>query len=209
MPALDQVARFKQLLVDLEGRDLTPRQVHDQDRRDRPSPPRWSQPMQVLGLVLFAVGFGISVQATWQEVGVSAITGLLVGLLVVAGQRWPRLVLVSPFLASVVVSAVVLELFEHDVLDGGPIQLIVPALFFFIPGDSITAAGLELSVGRMTAGSARLVYSLVTLLVLAFGALVAAVIVRSTGQRPLRRHRRRQPGHSWPCGAAGWPSPSA
>src|SRR6478735_10925962 len=28
VPALDQVARFKQLLVDLEGQDLTPRQVH-------------------------------------------------------------------------------------------------------------------------------------------------------------------------------------
>jgi uncharacterized membrane protein YjjP (DUF1212 family) len=177
VPALDQVARFKQLLVDLEGRDLTPRQVHTRIDEIATSPPRWSQPMQVLGLVLFAVGFGISVQATWQEVGVSATTGLLVGLLVIAGQRWPRLVLVSPFLASVVVSVVVLQLFEHDVLDGGPIQLIVPALFFFIPGDSITAAGPELSVGRMTAGSARLIYSVVMLLVLAFGAVVAAVIV--------------------------------
>jgi uncharacterized membrane protein YjjB (DUF3815 family) len=97
-------------------------------------------------------------------------------LLVVAGQHWPRLVLALPFVASVVVTAVVLTLFEHDVLDGGPIQLIVPALFFFIPGDAITAAGLELSVGRMTAGAARLVYSVVMLMVLAFGALVGALV---------------------------------
>ena len=179
VPALDQVARFKQLLVDLESRELTPQQVQTRIDEIASSPPRWSQPMQVLGLVLFAVGFGISVQATWQEVGISSLTGLLVGLLVIAGQRWPRLVLISPFLASVVVSAVVLELFEHGVIDGGPIQLLVPALFFFIPGDSITAAGLELSVGRMTAGAARLVYSLVSLLVLAFGAIVAATIVQA------------------------------
>ena len=179
MPALDQVARFKQLLVDLEGQELTARQVQTRIDEIASSPPRWSQPMQVLGLVLFAVGFGISVQATWQEVGISSITGLLVGLLVIAGQRWPRLVLISPFLASVVVSVVVLELFERGVIDGGPIQLIVPALFFFIPGDSITAAGLELSVGRMTAGAARLVYSLVSLLVLAFGTIVAATIVQA------------------------------
>ena len=179
VPALDQVARFKQLLVDLESRELTPQQVQTRIDEIASSPPRWSQPMQVLGLVLFAVGFGISVQATWQEVGISSLTGLLVGLLVIAGQRWPRLVLISPFLASVVVSAVVLELFEHGVIDGGPIQLLVPALFFFIPGDSITAAGLELSAGRMTAGAARLVYSLVSLLVLAFGTIVAATIVQA------------------------------
>ena len=69
----------------------------------------------MLGLTLFSIGFGISVQATWQEVGVSALTGFLVGLLVVAGGR-PRLAVASPFLASVVVSVVVLELFEHTAL---------------------------------------------------------------------------------------------
>ena len=117
-------------------------------------------------------------QATWQEVGVSALTGLLVGLLVVAGLGRKRLALVSPFLASVVVSIVVLELFRRGWLDGGPIQLIVPALFFFIPGDAISAAALELADNRITAGAPRLVYSLVVLVVLAFGALVATVVVR-------------------------------
>ena len=38
--------------------------------------------------------------------GVSALTGLLVGVLVVAGAGRRRLVLVSPFLASLLVSAV-------------------------------------------------------------------------------------------------------
>jgi metal-sulfur cluster biosynthetic enzyme/uncharacterized membrane protein YjjB (DUF3815 family) len=129
-------------------------------------------------LTLFSVGFGISVQGTWQEVGVSAVTGLLVGLLVVAGSRSPRLAAASPFLASVLVSAVVLELFQHTTLEGGPIQLIIPALFYFIPGDAITAGALELAGNRITAGASRLVYSLVVLLVLAFGALVATVIVQ-------------------------------
>jgi uncharacterized membrane protein YjjB (DUF3815 family) len=179
VPALDQVSQFKRVLVDLGSAALTAAQATARIEAITASPPRWSPPMQVLGLVLFAVGFGISVQATWQEVGISAITGLLVGLLVIAGQRWPRLVLLSPFLASVLVSAVVLELFEHGKIEGGPIQLIVPALFYFIPGDSITAAGLELSVGRMTAGASRLVYSLVSLLILAFGTLAATAIVRA------------------------------
>jgi uncharacterized membrane protein YjjB (DUF3815 family) len=131
---------------------------------------------EIIGLTAFTVGFGISVQATWQEVGVSAVTGLLVGLLVVAGIGRRRLSLASPFLALLGVSVLVLELFEHGRFDGGPIQLIVPALFFFIPGDAISAAALELADNRITAGASRLVYSLVTLLVLAFGALVATVV---------------------------------
>jgi uncharacterized membrane protein YjjB (DUF3815 family) len=51
----------------------------------------------------------------------------------------------------------------------------VPVLLH--PGDAISAAMLELADGRITAGATRLIYSVALLLVLAFGALVATVIV--------------------------------
>ena len=178
VPPLNQVSELKRLLDRIDARELSPRGAAEELAALRALPRRWSAPWQVLGLTLFSVGFGISVQGTWQEVGVSAVTGLLVGLLVVAGSRSPRLAAASPFLASVLVSAVVLELFQHTTLEGGPIQLIIPALFYFIPGDAITAGALELAGNRITAGASRLVYSLVVLLVLAFGALVATVIVQ-------------------------------
>jgi uncharacterized membrane protein YjjB (DUF3815 family) len=76
------------------------------------------------------------------------------------------------------VTVVVLLLVEHHLVDGGPIQLIVPALFYFIPGDAICAAAMELADNRMTAGAARLSYSVVALFVLAFGALVGTVLLR-------------------------------
>ncbi|MFC7528646.1 threonine/serine exporter ThrE family protein [Actinoplanes sp. GCM10030250] len=178
VPPLHQVSRMKTLLAEVHGHGLTAGEAAGRLAEIRALPPRWSRPWQVLGLMAFTVGFGISVQATWQQVGVSALTGLLVGVLVVAGAGHRRLVLVSPFLASLLVSAVVLILHERGLLDGGPIQLIIPALFFFIPGDAITAAALELANNRMTAGAARLVYSSVVLLVLAFGALVATVVLQ-------------------------------
>ena len=178
VPPLEQVALAKRLIAAIHRDRLSAATATDRLAEIRALRPRWSRPARVLGLVAFTVGFGISVQATWQQVGVSALTGLLVGLLVVAGDGRPRLVLVSPFLCSLLVSAVVIELYEHNLLAGGPIQLIVPALFFFIPGDAISAAALELSLNRMTAGAARLVYSLVVLLVLAFGALIATVVLR-------------------------------
>src|SRR5262245_672486 len=178
VPQLNQVAELKRLLLELHGRGLSPHETTRRLAAIRALPPQWSKPVQVLGLTLFSVGFGISVQATWQEVGVSALAGLLVGLLVVGTQGRRSFVVVAPFVASVVVSTVVLLIFEHGWIDGGPIQLMVPALFFFIPGDAITAGALELADNRITAGASRLVYSLVVLLVLAFGALVATVLAR-------------------------------
>ncbi|GAA4600616.1 uncharacterized membrane protein YjjP (DUF1212 family) [Actinoplanes octamycinicus] len=178
VPPLHRVSLIKALLSRVYSGGLSASDATDQLHAIRRLPGRWSRPWQVLGLVAFTVGFGISVQATWQQVGVSALTGLLIGLLVVAGGRRRGLVLIEPFLASLLVTAVVLTLHQHDLIAGGPIQLIVPALFYFIPGDAITAAALELAVNRMTAGAARLVYSMVVLLILAFGALMATVLLQ-------------------------------
>ncbi|BCY11343.1 threonine/serine exporter family protein [Actinoplanes sp. L3-i22] len=176
VPPLHQVTQVKQLLHRIH-RGLPAAAAAERLAAIRALPPRWSRPWQVLGLVAFTVGFGISVQATWQQVGVSALTGLLIGLLVVAGGGHRRLLLIEPFVASLLVSVVVLTLDRHGVIAGGPIQLILPALFYFIPGDAISAAALELAANRMTAGAARLVYSTVVLLVLAFGALMATVVL--------------------------------
>lgn len=176
VPPLHQVTKVKDLLHAIRT-GLPADRAAERLALIRALPPRWSRPWQVLGLVAFTVGFGISVQATWQQVGVSALTGLLIGLLVVAGGGRRRLVLIEPFVASLLVTAVVLTIHQHGLIAGGPIQLIVPALFYFIPGDAITAAALELAANRMTAGAARLVYSMVVLLVLAFGALMATVLL--------------------------------
>ena len=172
VPPLNQVTAFKTLISALPA--LSEEEAARRLGEIEAMPPRWNKPWQVAGLVFFTVGFGTSVQATWQQVGVSAVTGLLVGLLIVSGRGG----LVAPFAASVLVTTVVLVLYDRGAIDGGPIQLIVPALFYFIPGDAISAAALELAMNRMTAGAARLIYSIVVLLVLAFGALVATVLLR-------------------------------
>jgi uncharacterized membrane protein YjjP (DUF1212 family) len=178
VPPLDQVSDFKRLLGEIDDGRLTALQAAERLAALQQRPPRFSRPWQVLGLVLFATGFGISVQATGQEVLASAVLGAVVGLIVVAGQTRPRLALVAPFVASVAVSTLALFAYKEGWIDGGPIQLMVPCLFFFIPGDAISAGMLELADGRITAGATRIVYSLAILLVLAFGALVATVIAR-------------------------------
>jgi uncharacterized membrane protein YjjP (DUF1212 family) len=177
VPPLHQVSELKRLLAGIDAGELTAGEATLRLAELRRRPPIFGRGWRVVGLMLFAVGFGISVQATWQEVLASAVLGLGVGLLVVASEPRPRVALVAPFVASVGVSALVLVAYREDWLDGGPIQLMVPALFFFIPGDALAAAMLELADGRITAGAVRLVYSLAVLLMLGFGALVATVLV--------------------------------
>jgi uncharacterized membrane protein YjjB (DUF3815 family) len=65
---------------------------------DREAPP-FAAPWRVLGVALFSAGFSVSVQATWQE---AIVTGLL-GLLILAAERWPRLEPLAPLLASLLV----------------------------------------------------------------------------------------------------------
>lgn len=177
VPPLHQVSAFKRLLAAVDAGEFTAAEAARRLADLRRSPPLYGRGARVAGLVLFAVGFGVSVQSTWQEVVASAVLGLGVGLLVVAAETRPRFALVAPFAASTGVSALVLVAYEEGWIDGGPIQLIVPALFYFIPGDALSAAMLELAGGRITAGASRLVYSLAVLLMLGFGALLATVLL--------------------------------
>src|SRR5262249_8135000 len=176
VPPLDQVSDFKALLLAIEGGQLSAEAALARLDALAKRPSRFSKRAQVVGLGLFSTGFGISVQATGQEIIAAAVLGLLVGVIAVAAQDRPRLTIVAPFVVSVTVSTLTLLVYKHGWIDGGPIQLMVPCLFFFIFGDAISVGMLELADGRMIAGAARVLYSLAILLVLAFGALVGTVL---------------------------------
>jgi uncharacterized membrane protein YjjP (DUF1212 family) len=176
VPPLDQVSDFQRLLRAIESGGVPAREALRQLDALTRRPPLWSRGWQVIGLGLFSAGFGISVQATGQEVVAATVLGLLVGVIAVAAQRRAHLALVAPFVSSVCVSTLTLIAYKQGWIDGGPIQLMVPCLFFFIPGDAISAGMLELADGRMTAGAVRVIYSIAILLVLAFGALIGTVL---------------------------------
>jgi uncharacterized membrane protein YjjP (DUF1212 family) len=140
------------------------------------SPPLYPEWLKALGIVLFTIGFSVNVQATWQEVGFAALTGAIVGLIVVAGDRIQRVSLLTPFVAAVAVAVVVLLIFDHYEIDGGPILLMIPALFFFIPGDILSASMFEMAAGRITSGGVQFVYSIFVLLLLYLGVVIGAAL---------------------------------
>ncbi len=177
VPPLDAVSDLKRLLGEIDAGGLSAGEAQASVAALATARPRYSKLWVVVGMAAFSAGFGISIQATWQEVGVSAVLGLFVGLLYVAAQGRGAWELLAPFIGSVLVTSLVLVAFKRDWLDGGPIELIIPSLFIFIPGDGLAAAMLELADARITAGTARLVSSLAALLMLGFGALLATVLV--------------------------------
>jgi len=121
------------------------------------SPPIYAEWMKALGIVLFTIGFSVNVQGTWQGVGSAALTALAVGAIVMLGDRIPRVSVTEPFVAAIAVSLIVLLLVDPATVDGGAILLMVPALFFFIPGDVLSASMYQLAAGRITVGATQFV----------------------------------------------------
>ncbi|MFJ3498166.1 threonine/serine exporter ThrE family protein [Streptomyces sp. NPDC086091] len=181
---LDRDTALKPLLTDVEagraGLREAARRLAAIERAPAPYP--WW--LKLLGVVLFALGFAPLMQATWYEIATTAVLGTLTAALAVAADRVPRLALVLPLVASATVSFVTIELFADDPARGGPVLLMLPALFYFVPGDYLSAATAELAGGLITTGAIRLVYSVFLLVQLYVGVLLG-VLVTGTSTRAL------------------------
>jgi uncharacterized membrane protein YjjP (DUF1212 family) len=139
-------------------------------RRDPPYP-AW---LRIIGVVLFATGFAPSVQATWREVGYSAVLGAVMGVLFVAAERLRSLRSVFPIIGPFLVGLIAFNVLHAHQAPGGPVVLMVPALFVLIPGDFLCAAAAEIAIGQLTPGAVRLAQAAFTLVELALGVVVAA-----------------------------------
>ncbi|MFJ8044160.1 threonine/serine exporter ThrE family protein [Kitasatospora sp. NPDC096147] len=174
IPQLDRVSALKPWLALVTAGRLTVGQARCRLEAVASMPAPYPEWLRVAGVVLFSVGFGISIQPTWQEVWITALLGLLVGLLQAGVRRLGRPGWLVPLVASTVVGTVVLTASRQGWVHGGTVELMVPVLFVFIPGDAITMAMAELSAGRWTAGAARFAQSLAALGTLALGPVLAA-----------------------------------
>ncbi|WP_231873257.1 MULTISPECIES: threonine/serine exporter family protein [Kitasatospora] len=169
---LDKVAALKPWAhrVSLGGTPLAEAERRLAAIDDSPAPYPWW--LKGLGIVLFTVGFAPLMQPTWYEIGSSALLGLVTAGLAVAAGRWPRLARVLPLVASAAVSVLVLEVFARTPAHGGAVLLMLPALFYFVPGDLLSAAATELAAGFLTTGAVRLVYAVFLLLQLYLGVML-------------------------------------
>jgi uncharacterized membrane protein YjjP (DUF1212 family) len=173
---LDRVSDCKFLVNRVVAGELA---AADADRElarlehSRPPYPAW---LRIVGVALFATGFAPSVQATWREVLYSLVLGAVMGAMVVAAEKFSGLRSLFPIIGPFVIAMVAFNVLHAHRAPGGPLVLMVPALFVLIPGDFLCAATAEIAIGQLTPGAVRLAQAAFTLVELALGVVIAAEI---------------------------------
>jgi uncharacterized membrane protein YjjP (DUF1212 family) len=171
---LDLVAEGKFLVRRIFAGELTAaaadRELNHVERRVAPYPV-W---LRSAGVVLFAVGFAPSVQATWTEIGYSVVLGAVMAVAFGFAERLAVLRILLPIVGPILVGLTAFGVLHAERQPGGPMILMVPALFVLIPGDFLCAATAEIAVGQLTPGAVRLAQAAFTLVEIAAGVLIAA-----------------------------------
>jgi uncharacterized membrane protein YjjP (DUF1212 family) len=173
---LDLVSDFKQLDRQIVSGRLTAceaiRRLEALETR-RPPFPWW---IRFVGVMMFAAGFAPSIQANWRQLGGSLILGAVMAAAYLVGERIALLRIVLPLVAATAVSLVAFTFLHIAHAHGGPVLVMVPALFVMIPGDFLCAAAAEVAVGQFTVGIVRLLQSFLVLFELAAGVIIGAAI---------------------------------
>ncbi|MEV6701135.1 threonine/serine exporter family protein [Streptomyces sp. NPDC051453] len=173
---LDQVAALKPLLAGLRSGRIGFTEASRKLAVIEAAPAPYPWWLKFLGIVLFSLGFAPLMQPTWYEIATTAVLGALAAALAVTADRVPRLARILPLVVSTAVSVVTIQLFADDPARGGPVLLMLPALFYFVPGDYLSAATAELAAGLITTGAIRLVYSVFLLVQLYLGVMLGVFV---------------------------------
>jgi uncharacterized membrane protein YjjP (DUF1212 family) len=170
---LDQISALYDLVKEAERGDVDPTDGLRQMDAIRAMKPRHGTSATLLAYVAMTVGLCLVLQPTPDDVALAAAFGALVGALVMVSRGHDTLLVVVPMVAAITVSALSFEAVKHGIADPGLRALIAP-LVTFLPGAALTTATVELASGEMVAGSSRLVYGTLQMLLLALGIVAGA-----------------------------------
>jgi uncharacterized membrane protein YjjP (DUF1212 family)/uncharacterized membrane protein YjjB (DUF3815 family) len=142
----------------------------------RDKPPRHSPWLVEGGFVAVSVGLCLILQP-----GPANLVAAAVGAVVVIGlsrlaRLHPSLLALLPTVAAFAVSAPVFAAAAAGLLEGA-LRTVLPPLAVLLPGALIVTGLSELAAGAMVAGSARLLYGTVQLLLFALGVAAAAALL--------------------------------
>lgn len=162
---------------------------------ERPSYPR---PVLALGFALASAATATVFHGGLAEIGVSAVTGLLVGITVNWGVTVDRLSRLIISLASFV-AAVVIGLIANEVVVVRTI-CVIASLIVLLPGLMLTSAMQELALGHLISGTARMTGAILTLLQMGLGVALGTRLV-DTLTNPI--------GAEFPVALPGWTAPAS
>jgi uncharacterized membrane protein YjjP (DUF1212 family) len=141
-------------------------------------PPRFPWWLSILGYALASAGFALVFRVSMWGVGIAAVCGLGVGLMLAYTRTRPNLAPLVPPVAATLCSFAVFSLTSLLDQDVQPLRVVAAPLIALIPGAALTRATQELASGHVISGASRLVSSIVQILILSFGVLVGSLLAR-------------------------------
>ena len=177
---LDQIALLYEVVKKAERGEIAPRDGLTQMHAIRSMQPRYGLLLTLIGHTMMTIGLCLILQPTPLDIAIAACLGAFVGALVQLARGRRTVTVLIPIVAAMIVSALTFEAVKHGVADPGLRTLIAP-LVTFLPGGALTTATVELASGEMVAGSSRLVFGSLQLLLLAFGIVAGAELVGLPG----------------------------
>jgi uncharacterized membrane protein YjjP (DUF1212 family) len=157
----------------------------------RPPSRRW-RAMQLFGFGLAAGSVAGLLRLPWLEIGVVGVTGVVIGLLELAGRRHLQVKEAGEALAALVAGFVAILVAAYV----APLNLntvIIASLIVLLPGMSLTNAVNELTSQHLVSGTARFAGALTTVMKLTVGTIIALTLARLAGIEPQVRALRPQP----------------
>ena len=125
---LDQISELYALVEAAERGDVGPEAGLVEVRRIRALSPRRGALVQVLAYAMLTVGLCLVLQPTPVDVALSALLGLLVGVLLLLSRGHHALTILVPALCATLVSALSFELISHNIADDAGLRTLIAPL---------------------------------------------------------------------------------
>ena len=138
-----------------------------------PLVPRWAA---AAGLIPVSAGIGLILQPAPENLLAAVLCSVLVAVLIELAGRSRLALTLLPVAAAFTVACAIFLAANANLLDG-PLRTLLAPLAVLLPGALIVTGMSELAAGEMVAGTSRLVFGSVQLLLLSAGVLAAARVV--------------------------------
>lgn len=170
---LDQSAQVRGIRRDVLLGHVGPTTAVERLLALRGQPPRYPVWLANLGWVATATGIALILQPGWRNVALAAVASVVVVGLFRLAQRFRLLSTLLPVVAAFVVGCLVFAAADLGLVEG-PLRTLLPPLAVLLPGALIVTAMAELAAGDMIAGSSRLTFGLVQVLLFTVGVVSAS-----------------------------------
>jgi uncharacterized membrane protein YjjP (DUF1212 family) len=172
---LQKLTRLHGLLQSAYAGEIDPIAARGEIEAIRADTPVYPRPILAAGFSLASAAAARVFSGGPAEIGVSAVTGLVVGLILIYGAGFRRVRRLTVSLACFA-AALVIGILANGVEIVRPI-CVLASLIVLLPGMTLTTAMNELALGHLVSGTARMTSAILTLMQMGLGLAVGTRLI--------------------------------